>query len=52
MYMRSGGEEIEQVQAEAPGTIDFIPIGPGRRSATLQEMASRFSTALTIRFSR
>ena len=30
MYMRSGGEEIEKVQAEAPGTIDFVPNRPGR----------------------
>ena len=31
MYMRPGGEEIEKVQAEAPGTIDFIPNRPGQK---------------------
>jgi lipopolysaccharide export system protein LptA len=31
MYMRSGGEEIEKVQAEAPGTIDFVPNRPGQK---------------------
>ena len=31
MYMRPGGEEIERVQAETPGVIDFIPNRPGQK---------------------
>ena len=36
MYMRPGGEEIERVQAEAPGTIDFIPNRPGQKKRHME----------------
>jgi lipopolysaccharide export system protein LptA len=35
MLMRDGGEDIEKVQAEAPGTIDFIPNRPGQKKRHL-----------------
>jgi lipopolysaccharide export system protein LptA len=35
MYMRPGGEEIDHVQAEAPGTIDFLPNRPGQKKRHL-----------------
>ena len=36
MYMRPGGEEIERVQAEARGTIDFVPNRPGQKKRHLE----------------
>jgi lipopolysaccharide export system protein LptA len=36
MYMRPGGEEIERVQAEAPGTIEFLPNRPGQKKRRMQ----------------
>jgi lipopolysaccharide export system protein LptA len=36
MYMRTGGEEIERVQAEARGTIDFVPNRPGQKKRHLE----------------
>jgi lipopolysaccharide export system protein LptA len=36
MYMRTGGEEIDHVQAEAPGTIDFLPNRPGQKKRHME----------------
>ena len=36
MHMRPGGEEIERVQAEAPGTIDFMPNRPGQKKRHME----------------
>ena len=36
MHMRPGGEEIEKVQAEAPGTIDFMPNRPGQKKRHME----------------
>ena len=36
MKMRQGGQEIEQVQVHAPGTLDFIPNRPAQRRRHLE----------------
>ena len=36
MKMRKGGEEMEQVQVHAPGTLDFIPNRPAQRQRHLE----------------
>lgn len=36
MYMRAGGEEIDKVQAEARGTVDFVPNRPGQKKRRLE----------------
>ncbi|HYP06025.1 MAG TPA: LPS export ABC transporter periplasmic protein LptC [Bryobacteraceae bacterium] len=36
MYMRPGGEEIERVQAEARGTVDFMPNRPGQKKRHME----------------
>lgn len=36
MYMRAGGEEIERLQAEAPGSIDFIPNRLGQKKRHME----------------
>lgn len=35
-YMRAGGKEMEKVETQAPGTVDFIPNRPGQRHRRLQ----------------
>jgi lipopolysaccharide export system protein LptA len=46
MYMRPGGEEIDRVQAEAPGTIDFVPNRPGqsKRNMKGENITIRYGT--------
>lgn len=36
MHMRPGGEEIDKVQAEAPGNIDFVPNRPGQKKRHME----------------
>ena len=36
MQMRKGGEEIENVQVHAPGTIDFLPNRPAQRKRHME----------------
>src|SRR5262249_15876112 len=36
LYMRSGGQDIEKVQAEAPGEIDFLPNRTGQKKRHLE----------------
>jgi lipopolysaccharide export system protein LptA len=36
MYMRPGGEEIDRLQAEARGTVDFVPNRPGQKKRHLE----------------
>lgn len=36
MKMRKGGEEIENVQVHAPGTIDFLPNRPAQRKRHME----------------
>lgn len=35
MYMRQGGEEIDRVETESPGTVDFVPNAPVQRARHL-----------------
>ena len=44
MSMRPGGEEIDRVQAEAPGSIDFIPNRPGQKRRHME------GQGITIRY--
>ena len=36
LHMRPGGEEIEKLQADAPGTIDFLPNRPGQKKRHME----------------
>jgi lipopolysaccharide export system protein LptA len=31
LYMRTGGQEIDRVETESPGTLEFLPNHPGQR---------------------
>jgi lipopolysaccharide export system protein LptA len=35
LYMRPAGEEIDRVETESPGTVEFIPNAPGQRKRLL-----------------
>src|SRR4029453_4242360 len=50
-YMREAGEEIDRVETESPGTVEFVPNGPGqkRRFLTSERMTMSYGAENQIR---
>ena len=51
LHMRDGGEEIDRVEADSPGHIDFLPNRPDSRKRTVDGnmMTLHYGTANQIR---